>query len=222
MALEEIAKIVGTVLFSVAGGGAVTWALSSWLGKVWATRILQKEQNALQKERDSFHRESALLLQQRKSEHEKKAFVHSQQFKREFSVYEELWKCLVELRSAAVGLRPIVDFMDGGKGEEEIKKERLERLSKALIDFWESFEKNRPFFSEDVYQACREINSTAFQEGNQYKRGKVGAIEDKYWKDAEENAKKITELAENICACIRERINSVEVIDKKAIDVGNK
>ena len=40
-------SIVGTTLFSVGAASAILFALSSWLGKVWASRILEKERREL-------------------------------------------------------------------------------------------------------------------------------------------------------------------------------
>lgn len=47
-------SIANAVLLSLGGGGVLVFALSSWLGKVWATRILEKEKNELQKEYTNF------------------------------------------------------------------------------------------------------------------------------------------------------------------------
>ncbi|WP_113631913.1 hypothetical protein DUT67_12115 [Pectobacterium peruviense] len=47
MALDEVFSVVGTGLFSVFSAGAIILGLSSWLGKIWAQRILQKEAHEL-------------------------------------------------------------------------------------------------------------------------------------------------------------------------------
>jgi hypothetical protein len=44
MTFEDVAKIVLTVIASLGGGGAIVVALSSWLGKVWANRLMAAEQ----------------------------------------------------------------------------------------------------------------------------------------------------------------------------------
>lgn len=43
MKLDEIISIVLTALLSLGGGGLIVLGLSNWLGKVWATRLMQKE-----------------------------------------------------------------------------------------------------------------------------------------------------------------------------------
>ena len=50
MTLEEIVKIATAILLSLGGGGAIIFAFSSWLGKVWADRIMAKERANFERE----------------------------------------------------------------------------------------------------------------------------------------------------------------------------
>jgi hypothetical protein len=59
--LQQIFSILGAVLLSIAGGGAIVIALSSWLGKIWATRILTKESHQL-----DIHKQTVLKIQEDK------------------------------------------------------------------------------------------------------------------------------------------------------------
>lgn len=43
MKLDDIISIVLTALLSLGGGGLIVLGLSNWLGKVWATRLMQNE-----------------------------------------------------------------------------------------------------------------------------------------------------------------------------------
>ena len=43
MKLGDILYIAGAIVFSLGGGAALVIALSSWLGKLWAQRIIQSE-----------------------------------------------------------------------------------------------------------------------------------------------------------------------------------
>lgn len=47
MSWEEIFKLVAAAILSVGGGGALVLGLGSWLGKVWADRILRNETQQL-------------------------------------------------------------------------------------------------------------------------------------------------------------------------------
>lgn len=50
-------KLAGAVLFSIGSAGAIIFALSSWLGKVWANRILERERNELSILKETFLKE---------------------------------------------------------------------------------------------------------------------------------------------------------------------
>jgi hypothetical protein len=43
MNISDLAKIVVSVLVSLGGGGAIVVGLSSWLGKIWAERLMERE-----------------------------------------------------------------------------------------------------------------------------------------------------------------------------------
>jgi hypothetical protein len=50
MTFEDIIKIAATALLSLGGGGAIIFAFSSWLGKVWAERIMAQERAKFERE----------------------------------------------------------------------------------------------------------------------------------------------------------------------------
>src|SRR5665213_3014699 len=50
MTFEETIKIATTILLSLGGGGIIVFALSNFLGKVWANRIMDKERAKFERE----------------------------------------------------------------------------------------------------------------------------------------------------------------------------
>jgi len=54
MQLSELFEVAVSVLASVGSGGAIVLGLSSWLGKVWAERLMEKEKAHYQKELEDF------------------------------------------------------------------------------------------------------------------------------------------------------------------------
>lgn len=73
--LSEIFSIAGAALLSIGGAGALLLALSSWLGKVWASRILEREKAELTRtiEREkaamaAFHEEHKAEIQELSSQ----------------------------------------------------------------------------------------------------------------------------------------------------------
>jgi len=57
MSWEEELKLVGAAIFSLGCGGAIVFAPSSWLGKVWAGRILANETHRLTMELEATKRD---------------------------------------------------------------------------------------------------------------------------------------------------------------------
>lgn len=43
MTVNEVVTVCLSVIAGLGGGSAIIWALSSWLGKVWASRILEED-----------------------------------------------------------------------------------------------------------------------------------------------------------------------------------
>ncbi len=62
MGFEEILRIAATVVLSLGGGGAIVFALASWLGKIWASKILHADraeyEQQLERMRTEFSRTS--------------------------------------------------------------------------------------------------------------------------------------------------------------------
>lgn len=52
MVFEQILSVVGSILFALGGGAAIVFALSRWLGGVWANRILENERAASEREHE--------------------------------------------------------------------------------------------------------------------------------------------------------------------------
>jgi hypothetical protein len=45
--VSDVFAIAGAAIASLGGAGLLVFAMSSWLGKVWATRIMERERSAL-------------------------------------------------------------------------------------------------------------------------------------------------------------------------------
>jgi hypothetical protein len=57
MSWEDVLKLFGAAIFSLGGGGVIVFALSSWLGKIWAGRILGQETHRLTMELEAAKRD---------------------------------------------------------------------------------------------------------------------------------------------------------------------
>ncbi len=97
MSMDEIFKISGAILASVGGAAAIIFALSSWLGKVWANRILEKDKLAYSSELER-------IKNQLHTDAEKQQFVFSLYFEGQFKIYNDLWVSLSGLQNEVENL----------------------------------------------------------------------------------------------------------------------
>lgn len=92
MSIDEIFKISGAILGSVGGAGAIIFTLSSWLAKVWANRILEKDKLAYSSELEH-------IKKQLHADAEKQQFIFSLYFEGQFKLYNDLWVALSGLQN---------------------------------------------------------------------------------------------------------------------------
>ena len=82
----EVLKIVSGVIAVLGGGGFIVAGLSSWLGKVWANRLMAEEKAKYEKE-----------LERLAKQLERKNYVSKVRFDAEFAIYQELSKVFFDV-----------------------------------------------------------------------------------------------------------------------------
>ena len=92
MNIDDIFKISGAIIASVGGSALLIAGFSTWLGKVWAKRILEKDKLKYTSELEAIKSEL-----QRESERQKVTF--SLYFEGQFKLYNKLWIALSELQN---------------------------------------------------------------------------------------------------------------------------
>jgi hypothetical protein len=208
----ETLYAAGAIAVSSLGGGVIVLALSTWLGRVWANRILEVD-------RARYQREVGESLQLLRDRIERGQFVHKLQFETEFKVYRELWDKVVRVKSAALALRPIVDIVPPpGKTPQEVGEERLAALSESFKPFNECYICNKPFFAQQVYDMASKLSDVVWDESWEFvHRNEMPPDRIKgYWDTARKNAKLIVEYSEDICKAIRNRISSLSMIPENS------
>lgn len=135
----DIVKIVAGVIAALGGGGAIVVGLSSWLGKVWADRLMVKE---TAKFREDLERLTKQL--------ERKNYVSKVRFDAEFAIYRELSVITDDMVRAICLLY--------ASGELKVKNEAdiEERCKKACIsssNFNKVLAKNAMFISQETYES---------------------------------------------------------------------
>ncbi len=61
--MKEIFEVAGAILASIGGAGVIILALSGWLGKIWASRILGKEKKQHTLEIESYKKDISMILE---------------------------------------------------------------------------------------------------------------------------------------------------------------
>lgn len=163
---------------------------------------------------ESVKLDHATQLESARAELSSQINTHGFRYEKEYEVLSELSALLVDVRDASISLRPVMDFRDPNKSDDEIKQERLARFYEALRALYLVREKKRPFFPEEIYQSIRLIEKESRSESieYQYHDPMDGERYMDYWEKAESNQEKITEQAEVAMGQIRERVTKWEAL----------
>ena len=78
------------------------------------------------------------------------------QLEKEFQLYGELWKALVDLKSSII-ITPTLDFMPKEKSLYDVYNERVEIASDAFNRTNDLLEYHRPFFHDDIRKITKEL-----------------------------------------------------------------
>lgn len=156
----EVLKIVAGVIAALGGGGAIVAGLSSWLGKVWADRLMAEEKAKYEKE-----------LERLTKQLERKNYVSKVRFDAEFAIYRELSKTLVIVVQDTSLLFPVGGLQYAPASEQAKKqmyKEYYEDAYKSYTDFSNCLASNSAFIAEDIYQDFESIRKKVCQQVNFY------------------------------------------------------
>lgn len=171
MQLKEVIEIAAAVVASLGGGGAIVMALSSWLGKVWANRILEAEKAAHQKEIESYKSELQKELEQLGALQDKALYISKSQYDNEFRIYREIWQKLHRCASASVRLYPGYEDLPTDEGErEKHQEEKYHHYAESYDDFSAAIEENAPFYRDNFYGLFIELRAACSEMGDIFKQ----------------------------------------------------
>lgn len=125
MPIEDVLKVVGGILVSLGGGGAIVLAMSGWLGKVWADRLMEKEKAKFSRDLEAFKHDLEARVETHKIRLKKSEFI----FQKEFEAASELVAYIQRLNPPY--RHPMMEW---GDACEEIG-EKLEDIERDLNDF---------------------------------------------------------------------------------------
>lgn len=189
--MSEVFEVAGAILVSVGGATAILFGFSSWLGKVWATRILDRERSKYSEQLEEIkHR---LELQRHSGE---------KVFDAEFAVYRELWAAASHLRAVTIGIR---SGLAPSTLTEQEHMERYKQFQDALWTFELFVESNKPFFAPEIYEALSHLQSFASAE-NRRAMANRGLSGTELGRDRMDGVVPVIQGTEDVCRLIRARL----------------
>lgn len=149
MNFQNFLQLIGSVLIAISGGGVLVFALSGWLGKVWASRILERERTELQRITNEHNIRFSKL-------HDKQALLIGE-------LYENLYKVDYAVRQvdywiSQTLLEPNKDWI----AESSLK------LTEELLTLRQHFEKNQIYFSESLCDCIQQILNSSSEISDEY------------------------------------------------------
>ncbi len=155
MNIEDILKIAGAIITSLGGGALIVAAFSTWLGKVWASRILESD-------RAKYKAEIEIL----KSELSKKIHEHNVAISRidtqRTDAIQDLYNLLIEWFEAALEIRAPIELQ---QEDLEVEISVYQNWAKNLRAKSEKLEKlamlKAIFLSDETYKVFAQCGTQA-------------------------------------------------------------
>jgi len=169
----DVFEVAGAILLSAGGAGAVLFGLSSWLGKVWANKILEQDRKKYAEELEAVKEKHAANLSRLNGELEamnrrlqaeldKTIHIYRVQFETEFKALLDIWRTAVAVRSAIVGLRPQMGFAEDNPDAAFLA--RFNDFLLKLHGFKAAVDDHSPFYTPEVFQKAEELLRIAIHE----------------------------------------------------------
>lgn len=196
----ELVAIVGVAIL-------VRFYLPSYFKKKGENLATKEDIGGIEREIQEVRSKYSQDLELLRSELTKKSYIYGVRYENEFTLLKELWSNLVDLKRAAISLRPAIDYTDSSDQDE--KERRLKRVHSAIIEFLDVADKNQPFFPQEIYTTSLELMKIANKEKIQYKNRNPNN-DPSYWDSATKHAEEISVKVDILLKLIRNRITSYE------------
>lgn len=198
--------IIG-ILGSIGIGGAIVAALSSWLGKVWAERLMAKE---TAKYREELERLSKQL--------ERKNYVSKVRFDAEFAIYRELCALTDEMERAVYMLFPAgVDHLPKDEdAQKEIFTQRYKTASLAYFNASKSLSKNSAFIPKEIFDLFDKMENLCRIQVNLYPyslRAGVDKLDTGHEQGCWDRTLEIDKAYKELQEKLREHLKQLDVLD---------
>lgn len=144
-----------------------------------------------------------------KIKNDKSVLVHKIQFEEEFNVYKTLWPVLIKLSNVTRQLRPMIEFIEANKTDDEIRIVKGREFNETFNNCLVIFQENKPFYPEDIFNEIESIIKISRKEAIEWQH--MPPKESEYYKNAERNMDEIISKIDNVCLKIRDRIGLLKI-----------
>jgi hypothetical protein len=215
-------EVAGAIIASVGGAGVLMLALSSWLGKVWATRILDKERQRFAADLEQLRTTLEQISRRLQGEIDKTVHVHRVHFEAEFRALQDVWRSLSKLRTVMASLRPAARIVPRGQTDDQ----ELEELNKRFAVFGDALgdavivvDDRRPFLTEDIHTAVAQALHFAMAEHNSLRLQPKKTTPD-WYEHGRKNMEAMLDASNRVVDLIRARLQTLSVLEKDSHALG--
>lgn len=159
MQLSDVLAISGTILASIGGGTAIVFSFSSWLGKVWANRLMENEKNEHSRQLESLKNTFLKETESYKIKLKKSELIFEKQFEAASALVALHRSFIPQINSVHMDWEDVVDHyaFSSQKIEEELEKylslhgavlgeEVEEKISECIgVAGWNKFEISKEY-----------------------------------------------------------------------------
>jgi hypothetical protein len=205
-ALDLSWKLIG----QLGGFAVVVAALSAWLSRIWAEKILEKDRQHYREELERLKGTYEAANKSVQAELDKRVHVYRVQFETEFKALSEIWAKITDLRSDMGSIRPFIDHNVEGEDVVEKYRRRLLRFSKTLAELKTLVFKYAPFYPQNIYDKLWELLNLAGREEFMVARAcEEGKVPPDWYVKGGEQFNAMLAQADGISLAIRERIQAL-------------
>ena len=215
--MVEIFQTAAAILLSSGVAGVVIVGLSSWLGKVWANRILEQDRRRYGEELERLKHDMERASRRLQGDIDKTLFVHRIHFEAEFRALRQVWRRLSQLRNHMATLRPMVHIAPHDDTPEKALQrlaERFNLFSHALNEAITAVDDHRPFLSEEIHSAA----AAALRAANaEYVSLKLHPQETtpNWYDEGQKNMDALLDSTNSVVNLIRARLQTLAVIERQ-------
>lgn len=196
--------------------GVVIAALVGTILKFLFDAKIEKLRSAQALEMEQFRNFNQKQIEAVKSEHAKGLKIHSVQFEKEFSVYGELWKSIVQLEWKLSGMMPIVDFFEAEKTWIDVAPDRYKAAVKTFRAFIRAYRLNEPFIPpgtkkkcDELYRIAHEVIITVEMEIDRRRRDMPSEVGRNEYKEVQAICERFKATATEVSKLIGDRIGNL-------------